>query len=90
MEINIEAYPLHWPIGYPRTEKQQTSRFKYSLTIAQARESVLEELRLLGASNVIISTNVPVKKDGFLYASTRKIDDNGVAVYFSLKGNPGF
>ncbi len=29
---------------------------------------------------------MPVKKDGFLYASTRKIDDNGVAVYFSLKG----
>ena len=88
MEINIEAYPLHWPLGYPRTEKPKASRFSDIMTIAEARNSLLHELRLLGATNTIISTNIPVKKDGFLYASAKKTGDNGVAVYFNLKDEP--
>ncbi|KAF7958244.1 hypothetical protein AWV80_01355 [Cupriavidus sp. UYMU48A] len=34
----------------------------------------------------MISTNVPLRQDGLPYASYRKVDDEGVAVYFTLDG----
>jgi hypothetical protein len=44
-------------------------------------------LRLLGAANVVISSNVPLRNDGIPYANEtkRRYDDPGVAVYFTLK-----
>ena len=45
---NITAYPLAWPLGYPRAKSKSTSRFSTSL--AGARDGLLEELRLLGVS----------------------------------------
>ena len=47
---------------------------------------LLDELRLLKASDVIISTNQPLRRDGLPYAQQRRIDDPGVAVYFQLDG----
>lgn len=42
----------------------------------------------MGARNVVISSNVPLRQDGLPYASEtkRRYDDPGVAVYFTLKG----
>lgn len=79
----VEAYPLHWPIGYKRTSWQQSGRFDTSF--AKARDTMVKELRLMGAKNVIISTNAPLKNDGYPYASFRAIDDTGVAVYFTYE-----
>jgi len=47
---------------------------------------VVDEVRLLGGRNIIISTNIPVRRDGLPYASAREPDDRGVAVYFDLNG----
>jgi hypothetical protein len=41
----------------------------------------MEELRRLGATNIVVSTNVPVKADGLLYADNKRLDDPGIAVY---------
>jgi hypothetical protein len=81
----IEAYPLYWPTDYPRSNTQKYSRFKN--TLAGARDFVNEEIRRLGAKNPIISTNIPLKNNGDMYADWQryKIDDHGVAVYFTLK-----
>lgn len=38
------------------------------------------------ADGVIISTNIPIKRNGDPYAQPGKIDDPGVAVYFMLYG----
>lgn len=38
--------------------------------------------------SIIISTNVPIRKDGLPYSNFRKVEDTGVAVYFTLDGNP--
>lgn len=82
----IEAYPLHWPVGYKRTKYRKDSAFKQSPDKVQVL--LRSELSRLGAANVIVSSNVPVRKDGYLYSdmSTTKIDDPGVAVYFKYKG----
>lgn len=86
-----EAYPLQWPEGWPRTSihRRGSSRFGKNLGFNQIKE-LQNELRLLGARNVVISSNVPVRNDGLPYASEskRRYDDPGVAVYFTLKGKP--
>jgi hypothetical protein len=33
----------------------------------------------------VVSTNVPVKADGLLYADNKRLDDLGIAVYFTYK-----
>jgi hypothetical protein len=44
------------------------------------------ELRRLGAKQVVISTNVPVRRDGLPYTGQRQPIDPGVAVYFTRNG----
>jgi len=78
-----DVFPLSWPIGFERTKEQESSRFK--ITLHKAFRAVEDELRKLGATDVIISTDIPLRKDGAPY-SVYKLDDTGVAVYFSLKG----
>lgn len=90
------AFPLAWPEGWPRTpphQRSQTHRFGgkvYSLSFDRARLDLMDELHRLGARNVILSTNVPLRNDGAPYAGAaeRRLDDPGVAVYFTLKGKP--
>lgn len=86
-----EAFPLQWPEGWPRTtsHRRGASRFGKNLGFSQVRE-LQDELRRLGARNVVISSNVPIRLDGLPYASEakRRYDDPGVAVYFTLKGKP--
>jgi DnaJ-domain-containing protein 1 len=81
----IEAYPLAWPPGWPRTDRPTWSRFQVSQN--EAQQGLLRELRLLGAKDVIISTNIPLRRDGLPYARRRAPDDQGVAVYFKWEGN---
>jgi len=84
-----EAFPLAWPEGWPRTpsNRRGSSRFGKNLGFNQIRE-LQDELRRLGARNVVISSNVPIRQDGLPYSSEskRRYDDPGVAVYFTLKG----
>lgn len=90
------AYPLAWPAGWPRTpyHKRETShRFGgsiHGLTFDRARRQLQDELGRLGARNVVISTNVPLRQDGNPYAgaATARMDDPGVAVYFTLRDRP--
>ena len=80
----IEAYPLHWPPNWKRTKNPDYSRFDTSFTTAL--DGLMHELELLGARNVIISTNIPLRRDGLPYAARRPPEDTGVAVYFKLNG----
>lgn len=83
-----QAYPLDWPPGWPRTRARKTvSPFKMSAE--RVRRLFNDETRRLGALNVVVSSNVPIRNDGMMYADAarRRIDDPGVAVYFMLKGS---
>jgi hypothetical protein len=79
----IEAFPLQWPLAYKRTPWQKEARFDTSF--AAARDGIVKELRLLGARDVVISTNVPLKQDGLPYANFKSLQDTGVAVYFTYE-----
>lgn len=77
-----EAYPLHWPEGWPVNEKPKHSQFNTSFE--KARTGLFAELRRLGASDIVLSTNIPLRKDGMPYARQFADMDCGVAVYFRL------
>lgn len=79
-----QAFPLHWPEGWPRTKTQQSSRFDVSF--ASARDGLLDQLRLLNARYPVISTDVELRRDGLPYANQPEPKDRGVAVYFEWKG----
>lgn len=80
----IDAYPLSWPAHWPRNQYPEHSRF--DTPADAARSGILRELELLGATNVIISTNLELDRTGRPFARQRAIADTGVAVYFDLDG----
>lgn len=81
-------YPLFWPVGYSRERWPSTSRFG-TVSFERARSAIFHELKLLDYAmrpdNIILSTNIPLRQDGFPYASMRQPEDKGVAVYFPYK-----
>lgn len=87
-----EAYPLKWPDGWPRaTSRDSDSKFHgsvYGLSPGRARDGLISELRKLGATDVVLSTNIELRRDGLPYSNTRIPSDPGVAVYFKLKKRP--
>lgn len=85
------AYPLHWPQGWPRTAgDHRLSRSPFTASYEKARRQLYDELRLLGAKSVVLSSNVPIRQDGHPYGdhARRIIDDPGAALYFDLRGKP--
>lgn len=61
---------------------------KNSLTIAQATERVLGELRTMGVdiNKVVISTNLQLRNDGLPRSAQRAPTDPGVSVYWNVRG----
>ena len=84
----IGSYPLTWPLGWPRVPSSQRRDGRFRTTLGVARDELLHELGLFGASDVLVSTDVPTRNDGLFYAGAREPDDPGVAVYFSWRGKP--
>lgn len=79
---DAEAYPLYWPEGWERTEPKDRERGPYTVAPGKARDEMLHELELMGATYVVLSSNVPIRRDGLPYANAREPDDPGVAVYW--------
>ena len=82
-----EAYPLSWPVGWPRARAPSRSKFG-NWTLYSARQQLQKELASLGARSVVLSTNIPLRQDGLPYSNVREPADHGVAVYFRIKGEP--
>ena len=84
-----EAYPLRWPDGWPRTKpyaRATDTRFHgRNFTVGRVRDDLMNELRLLGAIEIVVSSNVPTRADGLPYSDPRRLDDPGIAVYFTFK-----
>jgi hypothetical protein len=87
----VEAFPLQWPEGWPRTPvhmRTNNSRLR-TVSFDTARREMERELALLGAKNVVLSTNMPLRQDGKPYSHGRVMDgDPGVAIYFTLRDRP--
>lgn len=84
-----EPFPLQWPEGYKRTSAAYRSKSRFGfrgsgqVSLVSARNLLLDELSRLGAVNVVMTSDLPVRNDGLPYASGRS-DDPGVAVWFVL------
>lgn len=86
----IEAFPLQWPIGYPRT-KWPSGAYKFiPNTFGYERDKLMWELKRMNAQSIVLSTNVALKQDGLPYAdySRKGVSDRGVAVYFTINKEP--
>lgn len=84
-----EAYPLFWPEGWPRTpDHRRKTHSQFQTTFDRARRDLTEELRKLGAKDVVVSSWLSLRRDGQPYSdqARRRLDDPGVAVYFTLRG----
>jgi hypothetical protein len=88
--IPTEAYPLTWPAGVKRSDYWRKANF-FGTRTGQQIQAVLDELRKLGARNVVISSNMPVRPDGIPYADgpQQPNGDPGVAVYWSVSMSVG-
>lgn len=87
IEIPKESYPLLWPTGQTRTKWRAASQFK-PRGFGLIRDEMLDELRRLGGSNVVVSSNLCTRLDGLPYADQREPGDPGIAVYFMRKKKP--
>lgn len=87
--MTTEAYPLAWPPGRARTERWRRERAKFDVTFARARDNIVGEVsRLAGRypdPQIVISTNIALRRDGLPLAGQRQPEDPGVAVYFLYK-----
>lgn len=95
-----EAFPLQWPLGWPRTAPLYRKepkfnamdngeyRFARSLTIPEAVKRLADEIAKIGGRNMVISTNLQIGTKGTILANQRKPEDPGVCVYFQLKNSP--
>lgn len=84
----IEAFPLSWPIGRPRTPVYRLKRATFStnhraLSTYDSLLRLRREIELLGAANLVVSSNVPTRRDGDPRAGFEPTDP-GVAIYFQI------
>lgn len=85
----ISAHPLCWPEGWPRTPsyKRKQARFTSSdrrLSVSDGVGRVLAELDKLGhkLDDIVISTNIRTRLDGFPRSDQPNPTDPGVAAYW--------
>jgi hypothetical protein len=90
MKDQAQRYPLSWPAGWRRTGPSQRRRAPFRdhgqrLTVWAAIGRLDRELRLLGATDELLSTNVVTRLDGQPRSGQPEPADPGAAVYFKLK-----
>jgi hypothetical protein len=82
----IEAYPLYWPEGRKRTTAYLREKARFDMSFARARDEIKRQVELLcgkySNANLIISTNIALRRDGLPLSAQKQPDDVGVAVYF--------
>ena len=89
LKLNADRYPLYWPEHWPRTQPWRRSQSPYQLNFVRARDELVRELKLLRARDVVVSTNIPLRKDGLPLAGMSEPNDPGVAVYWTEHGSDG-
>ena len=81
----VEAHPLYWPEGRPRTPSYRRNSSRFQTGWGDALKFLQAEVGRIRGARLVISTNVPLRNDGLPRANV-VVDDTGVAVYFDLKG----
>jgi DnaJ-domain-containing protein 1 len=61
---------------------------RFDTTLGKAIKAVQTEVARLGGRDLVISSNLPLRRDGMPYANASQPADKGVAVYFNYKKAP--
>lgn len=86
----VKSFPLQWPPGWNRTQHRKSST--YRVTTDAAITHLLGALRLMGGTDIVISSNVPTRSDGQMYRgdhTEKRLVDPGVAVYWMIRDARG-
>jgi hypothetical protein len=90
--MSIPAFPLQWPDGWGRLKSYQRKRATFArnkreLTIADAVTRVREELSRMSIrdDDLVVSTNLELRMDGWPKSGQREPADPGAAVYWRDK-----
>ena len=75
----MEAYPLHWPSGFPKSKDKHTSQFKTSL--AGALKNVNNSLYMFGKDSKTPITTMIISSNVTLGMQNPK--ESGVAIWFT-------
>lgn len=78
------AWPLSWPDSRPRTPGSARKTSQFNVPHNDACAAVFAQIRQLGGSQAVITTDVELRRDGLPYAN-QKVLDSGAAVYFVYK-----
>lgn len=81
-----QAFPLQWPAHIKRTPDYKRQWGGFQVTPDKASRELKQEVSRSGGSNLVISSNAPVRRDGLPYARHAAVTDPGVAVYYMRKG----
>ncbi len=86
-------FPLDWPAGWPRTKASLRTQSRFGkrgqISFTYARDFLLTEMRRLGAANVVLSSELPVQRNGLPYAASGRNMDPAIAVWFVLADKNG-
>lgn len=85
---DVAAFPLCWPAGWPRTKGRMSGNRFADWTVYTATEGLMEELGKMGATNVIVSTSIPLRRDGLPLSKPPVDGDPGCALYFLWRKKP--
>lgn len=92
--MTIPAFPLKWPDGWKRLAPDMRKRAAFNnrgreLTIAEAVQRVRSSLSLMGLrdDDIVISTNLKLRLDGYPRSDQGAPSDPGAAVYWADKNN---
>lgn len=64
MSNDATSWPLAWPEHRPRTPILKRQRSRFATGFGAAVRAVREELHRLGATAPVVSTNVPLRREG--------------------------
>lgn len=83
------SHPLYWPEGWPRTDRNKIRRAQFKdRSVFTGRRFLVEEIRRFGGKDLIISSNLELKKDNTPRSGQRQPADCGVAIFFERQGTP--
>lgn len=84
-------FPLSWPAGWVRTPLAERKRGRFRdygkpVEIRRASKRLADQMQRLGATEWVISSNMPLRMDGLPSVRSSDSADSGVAIYFKLRG----
>jgi hypothetical protein len=96
----VTAYPLSWPAGRGRrpegarkfgqfgsvSDNGHGWKSKTKITVEQAWRRIMDEIKMMRAGDLIISSNIPLRRDGYPRSEYPRNIDPAAAVYFSHGG----